>query len=113
MNMTYELFVRSAFSIHESTMVGRGGDPAQLADTDYFSGGHLGKVKAGVAYSMEIINTELVNGDYGLSEVEIQSLDAFLNDVINAKDLLQINNLINNYEKDFVDKYIKFRWKTK
>jgi len=109
MNLTYEMFIRSAFSIDKNTMIDRWGDPAGLANTDVFSHGDIEEIKAGVAYSMSIFRKHIANNN-NVTDQESNGMDQTIRDVLNAKDKSVIYNLIERFRSDYVSKYIVYLW---
>lgn len=100
-NLTYENFIREAFSVVTGKSVERWGDPAQLANTDVFSSGPLYEVKAAISYSMCMLRTHIINEysehpsvfdgqDYG-------RLNSIVEDVLNAPDKQSVFVLIQEF----------------
>ena len=110
MNLTYEGFIRGAFSINQNHMIDRWGDPASLADTDKFNFGDIEKVKAGAAYAMEIYRVHIINNCDGISDAESNDMDRIVRDVINAQDKESIYKLIKEFKQKYSDKYVKYQW---
>nr|WP_010249188.1 hypothetical protein [Acetivibrio cellulolyticus] len=108
MNLTFEMFIRKAFSINSYNMINRYGDPAGLANTDMFNFGEIEKVKAGAAYSAQICNKHIVN-NCNISDDESNDMDRIVKDMINAEDKIRIFELIKEFNQKY-DKYIKFKW---
>ncbi|MBU2701150.1 hypothetical protein Ga0466249_002264 [Sporomusaceae bacterium BoRhaA] len=104
-NTTYELFIRQAFSVGKNEMVGRWGDPAQLANTDVFSDVGIEEVKTAVAYSIAIYRSYCENANSNDKE----TMSNCLKNVINAPDKKAIINIINKFE-DIRKKYYKHNW---
>ncbi|AQM59981.1 hypothetical protein [Clostridium baratii] len=109
MNMCYEGFIRRAFSLNKSTLIERFGDPAELANTDVFDVDCIEKVKAAVAYSMQIFKKNITaNND--LSSADIENMDLITQNVINAVDKNTIYNLIVDFDSRYVQPYVTYRW---
>jgi hypothetical protein len=85
--MTYEFFIRNAFN------VGRDGDPAGLADADWFKVRTLDKAKAGIIYSMVMYNNRLRNMECDVYD----NIEGYIGRIIRSNDLDEIINLINKY----------------
>ncbi|OKL37045.1 hypothetical protein [Domibacillus mangrovi] len=103
--LRYENFVRSALEFALERSVNRWGDPATLANMDYFEDSMLSRVKAAVAYSMEIYNGHIRKDD-SLSDADYSLMDQLLDSVINAPNTAAINNLIIKYTNLIRQKYI-------
>lgn len=103
--MNYESFIRMAFGLkgNNGVMVDRWGDPAQNANTDHFHDSRLSSVKATVSYAMEIFNTAICE-EKQIGDNEVFS--KFVEDVINAPDLQTIDQLIDDYRNQIIDKYV-------
>jgi hypothetical protein len=102
--MLYEHFICSAFSFALNKGVGRGDDPAHLADTDIFNFGSLERVKAGAAYAVGIYNAHIKNLEE-MEESDYDLLDKFLADIINAHNSGQVAQLLDQYRSTFFKKY--------
>jgi len=103
-NLTYESFVRDAFSLETKKDVGRWGDPANLANTDVFDAGYLSKIKAGVSYSMCIFNshiTEYSNVPDDQYDELHEKMDVVLERVLSASEPLEVYDLIIKYKELF------------
>jgi hypothetical protein len=103
--LEYENFIRAAFKYALKREIGRWGDPATLANTDYFEDRMLSRVKAAVAYSMEIFNAEIRESN-NLTENDYHLMDQLLTSVINAPNTVTISNLIGQYKSSIYQKYI-------
>ncbi|MDT8979998.1 hypothetical protein RQP50_27590 [Paenibacillus sp. chi10] len=102
--LLYENFICSAFSFALNKQVGRGNDPAHLADTDIFNFGSLERVKTGAAYAIGIYNAHIRNLEE-MEDSDYDLMDKFLSDVINANDSEQVAQLIDKYRSTFFKKY--------
>lgn len=109
MNMTYECFIRGAFSINKDNLIDRWGDPAGIANTDEFDAGNINTIKAGISYSMEIYRHEIYEKNQ-ISDNEYDGMDRIINDVLSATDKITIFNLIEDFNKKYVHKYVKYKW---
>lgn len=99
-NLTYENFIRSAFTKAYGQEVGRWGDPAALANTDTFDADQLSKVKAGISYSMSILNHFLIE-DNELSEAQYNDIESILNRVLSSQNKMDIYDLIEEYKSKY------------
>lgn len=103
-NLTYENFVRAAFSLETKEDVGRWGDPAKLANTDIFDAGYLSKIKASVSYSMCIFNFHVTEyssiQDDQYDELH-EKMDTILEQVFSADTPLKVYDLIEEYKNTF------------
>ncbi|MBM7647859.1 hypothetical protein JOC78_000799 [Bacillus ectoiniformans] len=102
--LTYEHFVRGAFQFALEREIDRWGDPATLANTDYFEDHLLPRVKAAVSYSMEIYNGHI--REESISESDYDLMDQILASVVNAPDTRAISKLIQQYKTSIRSKYI-------
>lgn len=105
--LEYENFVREAFERQSGKPVGRWGDPATLANTDYLTNDLLPRVKAAVAYSMEIFSSEIREGK--VSDADYELTDKLLNEVLIAADTIRISQLIKEYKAAFFKKYLGYK----
>lgn len=105
--MEYETFIRRAFSLGQPELIGRWGDPAQLANTDVFSAEEIDRVKVGVAYAMEIFGHHIVNEIGGIPEKESQEMGDFTGKVLQSSDIWEIHRLLVDFSEKFEDKYIR------
>ncbi|MGI1801832.1 hypothetical protein ACRPLQ_25445 [Priestia sp. TRN 1309] len=103
--LRYENFVRAAFSFALKTPIERWGDPATLANTDYYDDDYLPRVKAAVSYSMEIFNGEIRERP-NLPEEDYDLMDEILASVIHAPNTEVLTSLINRYKEELYQKYI-------
>lgn len=105
--MSYELFIRAAFGLAKNgTIIEQFEDPARIASAGNFTIENIAKVKAGIGYAMEIFSVAVINHQgISLTDGEMQMLDDFTEKVINAPDLDTISSLIDEFEKDVIDKY--------
>ncbi|MCL9970362.1 hypothetical protein MX569_07080 [Anoxybacillus kestanbolensis] len=104
--LSYENFVRTAFEFYSGKPVDRWGDPASLANTDYYDDDSLSRVKAAVSYSMEIFNN-YIREQHCVPVSDYNLMDQILDSVINAQNTAQITALINQYITSLYNKYIK------
>ena len=94
----YECFVRDAFKVKRS------GDPAQLANADYYNGkSNFNKVKVATAYSIEIYNRRISEERVVKDPDDYKLMDKFLERALNASGINDINSIINDY-KDFIQR---------
>lgn len=104
--LRYENFVRSAFEFALGRPIERWGDPATLANTDYFEDFMLSRVKAAVTYSMEIFNAD-IRERQNLPEADYDMMDQILDAVIRAQNTATIDDLIQRYLTNIHRKYIQ------
>lgn len=104
--LNYETFLRWSFGITNGEMLDRWGDPAGIANTDCFTEDNIDVVKAGTAYAMIITTNYLINNrTEQLEDREWERVEDFHKKVIKAKNILQIDELINNFRETVVSKY--------
>lgn len=100
--LIYEHFVRKAFKD-----VGRGGDPAGLAEADIYNSSYspteLNKLKIGTGYAIAIHNSEYMETKELRDPDDYEKMDNFINEVIVAKTGEEISNIIERYQ-DFMEK---------
>ena len=89
-NLSYEMFVRNAFSYALKENIGRWGDPAGLANTDTFNTNDIDSVKSAIGYCMNIYNKE-DERDLNFLSFKSDHLDG---DILSNQD--NVNDL-NNY----------------
>ena len=107
MALDYETFVRRTFGYPQGgIMLERFGDPAGIANTDYFGEHNIAGIKAAVIYGMEIMSNAVVNSvEAELPDSEFQRFDDFATRVIYASDLRAIHRLIEEYKDTVISKY--------
>ena len=111
--LNYEGFIRLAFGYdpehHFFIMVGRWGDLASLANTDIFSSRNVNKVKSATAYSMYIYINEIYNHSLLIQDdydAESDRIDAIIDKVLKANDVMTIHGLIDEFRDTVLDKYM-------
>ncbi|CEP39728.1 hypothetical protein [Paraclostridium sordellii] len=112
-NMTYETFVRGAFSIRSERLTERLGDMANLADTDVFDLSwndvdYLNKAKSAVAYSIAIYNSEIFETSE-VSNVDRTAMENLLGNALNSTNSQDLITVIDAY-KVYRDRYFTFIW---
>jgi hypothetical protein len=104
--MSYETFIRRAFSLNERELIERWGDPASLANTDSFTENNISSVKAAVAYGIEIFNGKILNhNSASMSEAEMIRVESFTGQIINAANLQDLSLIADDYITTVEDKY--------
>lgn len=103
--LNYEKFVLRAFG-YPNKELERHGDPAGLADADYFADSYLDKVKIATGYSMEILNRD-IRKKFGeiLTEKDDEDLEDYITSLMKANNVKQVNELIVSYANKIIDKY--------
>ncbi len=111
-NLTYEYFVKGAFSMNLDTHIERGGDPASLAEADIFAASnsqeYLNKSKAGVAYAIAAYNHE-ISETKSIEEYDYNLMQNLLERALCAKDSCELFDVVEEYIV-VRNKYFKFRW---
>lgn len=96
--MSYEIFVRKAFG-----NVGRGGDPAGLAEADIYNASYnvtpLNKLKIGTGYAIAIYNSEYIETKEFRDPDDYEKMDQFIAEVLVAKNGNEIGDIIERYEE--------------
>ena len=107
MALNYETFLRTAFGfVKDGEMLDRFGDPAGIANTDYFTDSKIEAVKAGTGYAMEIMSNTVINRiSDNLPDGEITRLEDFTKKVIISQDLNEIDKLITEFRNTVTDNY--------
>jgi hypothetical protein len=100
----YERFLRTAFGLKEGRPVGRGQDPAGLADNDVFDEDNIDSIKVGVGYAMEVFANDLPSPT-SLSDEEWDRLGDFTTKVVNANSVAAIASLIREYWATVIETY--------
>lgn len=103
--MEYETFIRRAFSLGQQ-LIGRWGDPAELANTDVFSASQIDRVKVGVTYSMEIFSKYIEKNIDDIPDMEISEMRDFTGKVLRSSDICEIHSHIVDFKEKFERKYI-------
>lgn len=111
-NLTYEYFVKGAFSMNFDTHIERGEDPASVADADIFAASnsqeYLNKAKVGVAYAIAAYNHEIFKTK-SIKDDDYNLMQNLLERALCANDSLELFDVIERYTV-IRDKYFKFRW---
>lgn len=104
--MTYELFLRKAFSLKGKTFIGREGDPACLATSVYFHEDDINTVKIGVGYAFAIFKDDLTEyHSMDLNETEAAYIGTFLSTLLLCDSIKCIHDLITDFNDHVVSKY--------
>jgi len=103
--LSYELFIRKAFSLHSDETIDRGEDSASLADTDVFNNDNIAQVKSAIIMSMEIFNNEIILNN-NLEEKQIIDMKDFIDEVDNATELSELSAILESYKEEFSNEYI-------
>lgn len=110
--LSYEGFVRGAFSLNSSTLIERSEDPAKVAEVGYWNSENISKVKVGTAYAItaysnQILETSTLVGDeYDQLHNNLENL---LNYSLQATSLRDLESIIQE-ARTYVDQYITFSW---
>ena len=102
----YERFLRTAFGLQEGHPVGRGKDPAGLADNDVFDEDNLDSIKVGVGYAMEVFANNIPSPT-SLSDEEWDRIGDFVTKVLHAESVSAIAGLIGEYWTTVVETYYR------
>lgn len=105
--LEYEHFLRNAFEHALDQNIGRGGDPAGLAEAGIYNTGDLPRLKSGTTYAIEIYHTELVNSGKLKSDSEHDRLDDFARRVDAATSVDDISVIIEDFTNTVLDRYYK------
>ena len=100
----YERFLRTALGLKDGRLVGRGEDPAGLADNDVFDEDNIDSIKVGVGYAVEIFANQIPD-QAKLSDEEWERVADFTSRVIHADSLSAIASLIAEYWRTVIDRY--------
>ncbi len=102
--LNYESLIRQAFGfVAKGEMIDRGGDPAGIADTDFFNPRNIDRVKIGVGYAMEIMSNAVMDCD--LPDGEVTRLEGFTSRVLSALTIDDIDRLIGEYRETVISTY--------
>lgn len=111
-NLTYEYFVRGAFSMNLDTYINRGADPAGLADADIFDASnnqeYFNKAKLGVSYSIASYNHAIFETST-VPASDCNLMQDLLVQSLAAKDSNELFDILTRYTT-VRDKYFKFKW---
>lgn len=102
-NLSYEMFVRNAFSYALKENIGRWGDPAGLANTDTFNTNDIDSVKSAIGYCMNIYNKDIL--EKLNDEIESGRIEDFVKKIIGANTLSDISTILDDYETTVKNKY--------
>ncbi|MDU4750281.1 MAG: hypothetical protein E6X86_04555 [Clostridium butyricum] len=112
--MTYEGFVRGAFSVHSDNLIDRSGDLAGLAEADVYRMAESGdikyfnEVKIGTGYAIATFNNEIFENNT-VSDSDREEMENLFNQVLLATSVNDIISIIESYT-EYRDKYFTFRW---
>jgi hypothetical protein len=99
--LKYEYFVRRAFGDGTpNAMVERGGDPASVADADYFSSlgrDSLNKIKIGVGYAIAILNHRYTETKALVDPDDYNKMEDFLEKILISVSTSEVINVIEEY----------------
>jgi len=102
--MDYELFVRSAFGYKTGEMPGRGGDPARIAEADWFRHDDIAKVKIGAGYAIEIYAGDVLN-NCEVDDREWNRIEGFTTRVLESDSVGDIATIIDEFKTTVLDQY--------
>ena len=102
--MNYEMLLRKAFEFSLDIVIGRAGDPAQLADANHFRNDNLELVKIGTGYAMEIYVNDILYKKI-VDEQEYDRIEIFPASVVKATSLNEISDLIEEFNFSVIDAY--------
>ena len=95
--LTYEYFVRKAFGDN----IGRGGDPAGLAEADIYNSSYditeMNKLKIGAGYAIAIYNYNYIENKKLRDPDDYERMDQFINEVLAAQTGEEIVKIIESY----------------
>lgn len=100
----YEMFVRYAFSYALKEDIGRGEDPAELANTDIFYEDNINSIKSVIGYCMNIYNKDIIE-KISTDNIEIERVTDFIKKIIESDTLSNISVILDDYENTVKDKY--------
>lgn len=102
--LEYESLIRYAFSMN-GQQVGRWGDPAGLANTDNFNDRNLNSVKAATSYSIECINSAILNNDGStfVPDAQRDILVSYTSRVLSASSTSEISEIISDYQENVIN----------
>ena len=108
--LIYEHFLRDAFSMSMNKDIGRGQDPAGLAEANIMSRAYnvveLNKLKVGIGYAIAIYNNKLSSQKQVRDPDDYESMDEFLNRALqcnNSNDIVQLIREYKSFMKDVLD----------
>lgn len=102
-NLSYEMFVRNAFSYALKEDIERCEDPAKLANTDAFNTDNIDSVKSAIGYCMNIYNKDIL--ERLNDDVENGRIEDFVKKIIGANTLSDISTILDDYETTVKNKY--------
>lgn len=109
--LSYETFVRGAFSLDSATLIDRSQDPAMVAEADYWRIGDLSKVKAGAAYAIVAYSNHILE-KCGLEDDDDSlhsNLEDSLSRTFNTSTLEELQSIIEEVRR-YVNQYVVFPW---
>ena len=111
--MTYEGFIRGAFSIKSNELIDRHEDLGGLANADIFNSSYntydLNKVKAGTAYAISAYNNEIFNSEISVENTDSTRMEELLGEALSATSSTDIIQIIDEY-KTYRAKYFTHIW---
>jgi hypothetical protein len=102
----YEDLVKHAFSYASGSLIGTGCDPARLGVASAFRDDGIPAVKGATIYSIEILTYPIVT-KVVLDDSERNRLDNYARHVLNAPALLDIYNIIQDFNATVIEVYFE------
>jgi hypothetical protein len=110
MKLDWEFFIRAAFGLKNNNgrLIHRGGDPANMANNNYFNDKHLKDVIITTGYAMEILNQDVKNRIAAISDKTKITLNNYIEKLLTARSIADIEDIIDSYKKDVFDRFFKY-----
>ncbi|MDR1245412.1 MAG: hypothetical protein LBK57_00075 [Clostridiales Family XIII bacterium] len=99
--LKYEYFVRRAFGdVNQTSMVERGGDPASIAEADYFNScinDSLNRIKIGTGYAIAIFNHRYTETKALVDPDDYNKMEEFLEKILLSASASDVIDVIEAY----------------
>ncbi|TAL69605.1 MAG: hypothetical protein EPN82_06090 [Bacteroidetes bacterium] len=110
MTLDWEFLIRIAFGFKENKgrKIRQSGDPAGMANNEYFNDRHFHDMVITTGYAMQILNQDVKNRKVAVSNDTITLLDSFIVQILNAVTIRDIESIIDSYKTLVFERFFKY-----
>ncbi|MBI5324313.1 MAG: hypothetical protein HZB41_03375 [Ignavibacteriae bacterium] len=110
MTLDWEFLIRIAFGFKENKgrEIRMGGDPAGMANNEYFNDRHFNDIVITTGYAMQILNQDVKNRKVAVPNDTITMLDSFIVQILNSITIGDIENIIDSYKTLVFERFFKY-----